>query len=257
MKEDNTLDMYLSEGGRHYLKHYLLDFGEALDGHAAEKNRREDGFEHFIDWEAQPRAALSFGLWKRPWEDVEATRWSAIGSFSSKGFDPRNWREAYPFWPFAEMDAADAYWAAKLVQRFDRPLLEAIVGEGRYSDPAAGHYMVDTLLARRDAIGRVYLDAVTPLDEFHLDSRRLCMTDLAVRGGFAKGGRVDFLTNAGIGMSLAEPPSGRICVSVPQRSGYTVYRMRVQRADGVRPAMELHFQSGPDAHVIGLLRLAN
>ncbi len=257
MKEDNTLDVFVTEGGRSYLKHYLLDFGEALDGHAAEKNRPEDGFEHFIDWEAQTRAALSMGLWKRPWEDVRPTRWAAVGSFSSNGFDPRNWREAYPFWPFAEMDPADAYWAAKLAQRFDRPLLEAIVGEGRYSDPAVSNYVVQTLLARRDAIGRAYLDAVTPLDDFQLDSQRLCMTDIAVRGRFAKSGRVDFLTRAGLGMSIQEPPSGRLCVSVPQRSGYTVYRMRVRRADGVRPTMELHFQSGPDAHVIGVLRLAN
>jgi hypothetical protein len=255
MKEDNTLDMYVTDGGRRYLKHYLLDFGEALDGHAAEKGRREDGYEHFIDWEAQARAAVSVGLWKRPWEDVRPTRWASIGSFNAHDFDPRRWREAYPFWPFAEMDAADAYWAAKLVQRFDRPLLEAIVAQGHYSEPDAARYLVDTLLARRDAIGRVYLDAVTPLDDFQLDARRLCMQDLAVRHRFAKRGQVEFLTSQGVSKTLAEQEDGRICVSIPERPGYTVYRMRVRRADGPRPPMELHFHSGPNAHVVGLLRV--
>ena len=257
MKEDNTLDTYVTEGGQRYLKHYLLDFGEALDGHAAEKGRREDGFEHFVDWEAQTRAALSVGLWKRPWEDVKPTRWASVGSFSAHAFDPRRWREAYPFWPFAEMDAADAYWAAKLVQRFDRPMLEAVIAEGHYSDPAAAHYLVDTLLERRDAIGRAFLDAVTPLDDFELDARRLCMNDVAVRYGFAESGQVDFLTRSGVGTSLKQQPDGRLCVSIPKSRGYTVYRMRVRRADGPRPAMELHFQSGPDAHVIGLIRVEN
>jgi hypothetical protein len=30
IKEDNTLDMYVEENGRRFLRHYLLDFGEAL-----------------------------------------------------------------------------------------------------------------------------------------------------------------------------------------------------------------------------------
>ena len=30
MKEDNTLDMFVEEGGRHFVKHHLVDFGEAF-----------------------------------------------------------------------------------------------------------------------------------------------------------------------------------------------------------------------------------
>jgi hypothetical protein len=98
MKEDNTLDMYVEEGGRKYLKHYLLDFGEALDGHGAEKGRKEDGWENFVDWEMQSKAMLAFGLWKRPWEDIKPTPWPSVGSFTAYPFDPQAWREAYPFW---------------------------------------------------------------------------------------------------------------------------------------------------------------
>lgn len=256
IKEDNTLDMYVERNGRRFLVHYLLDFSEALAGHAAEKDRPEDGWEHFIDWEMQTKATFTFGLWQRPWEEVRETRWPAIGAFTAEPFDPRAWREAYPFWPFAEMDAVDAYWGAKLVMRFERAHLEAIVAEGKLSEPEAARYLVDTLLARRDAIGRAYLDALSPLDELLLTPGRLCMTDLALRYGLVKSGTVEWLgKGSDVRLSRALPPSGRLCVRVSEQSdAYTVFRMRVRRPDGARPAMELHFKAGPKPRILGLIR---
>jgi len=256
MKEDNTLDMYVDDKGRRYLKHYFLDFGEALDGHAAEKGRPEDGWENFIDWEMQTKAMFAFGLWKRPWEDVRATPWPALGSFSAQPFDPLRWREAYPYWPFAEMDASDAYWAAKLVMRFDQPLLKAIVAEGQLREPAAAEYLVKTLMARRDAIGRAYFEAVSPLDDFSLTSDRLCMTDLSVRYGFAKAGTVEWLKGSEVKASQAVNADGRLCVALRHGEDYTVMRMRTRRGDSKRPPMELHFKAGPRARILGIIRVA-
>jgi hypothetical protein len=256
MKEDNTLDMYVSEGGRRYLKHYLLDFGEAMDGHGAEKGRREEGFENFIDWGMQTKAMFAFGLWKRPWEQLENTPWPSIGSFSPTPFDPFSWREAYPFWPFAEMDLSDGYWGAKIVMRFDRPILEAIVAEGKLSEPRAARYLVDTLLARRDAIGRAYLNAVSALDEFTLTSEQLCMTDLALHYGFASAGRVEWLNGSKVTASRALNADGRVCVRAPRNDDYTVYRMRVVRGDSTRPPLELHFKAGAQPRILGIVRVA-
>jgi hypothetical protein len=256
MKEDDSIDVFVERGGRRYLEHYLLDFNEALAGHAAEKGRSEDGWEHFIDWEMQTKATFAFGLWKRPWEDVKATPWPSIGSFSAEPFEPRAWREAYPYWPFAEMDAADAYWAAKLVMRFDRPLLTAIVAEGKLSEPAAADYLVRTLLARRDAVGRAYLDAVTALDDFTLAGRRLCMTDLSVRYGFAQGGVVEWLNGARVLTTRPLAQDGRVCVLVPMAENYGIFRMRIRRGAQNRPAMELHFKAGAHARILGLIRVA-
>ena len=246
MKEDNTLDMYVDESGRRFLRHYLVDFGEALGGHAAEKGRREDGWEHVWDWELQARAFVSFGLWKRPWEDTRPTQWAAIGNFRSEGFDPRLWREAYPYFPFFEMDAADAFWAAKLVMRFDRPTMAAIVAEGQLSDPAAAAYLVDALLARRDAIGRAYLDRVTPLDELQVAGHWLCMVDMAVRHGVARGGQVEL-----DGRVTPIAADGRVCLELPRTDAYTIWRLRVRRADGLRPVMQVHLSAG---RVLGIVR---
>ena len=250
MKEDNTLDMFVDEGGRRFLRHYLLDFGEALGGHPAEKGRREDGWEYVWDWGAQTRALFSFGLWRRPWEDIRPTRWASIGSFTAEGFDPRRWREAYPYFPFDEMDAADAYWGAKLVMRFDRAMIAAIVAEGRFSDADAAAYLVDALVARRDAIGRAYLDAVTPLDELRIEGSSLCMTDLAVRHQIASGGVVEGV--AGARGSWPIGPDGSVCLALPPPQHYTIWRLRVRRADGARPIMQIHLRSG---RVIGLVRV--
>jgi hypothetical protein len=256
MKEDNTLDMYVEQNGRRFLKHYFLDFGEALDGHGAEKGRYEDGWENFIDWEMQVKATFAFGLWKRPWEDIQPTPWPSVGAFTAQPFDPLKWREAYPFWPFVEMDAADAYWGAKLVMRFDRPMVEAIVAEGKLSEPEAARYLVDTLLARRDKIGRAYFEAVSPLDEFALTSQQLCFTDLSVRHGFVSGGTVEWLKGSTVTASRAVNADGRVCVPAPKNDDYTVFRMRTRRGEDAHPALELHFKAGSRPRILGLVRVA-
>lgn len=255
IKEDNTLSMYVEEGGRRFLRHYLLDFGEAMDAHAAEKGRPEDGFEHFIDWGQQLKATFAFGLWKRPWEDSKPTRWASVGAFSAQAFDPVNWREAYPFAPFLEMDAADAYWAAKLVLRFDKPLLTAIVNQGRYSDPGAAAYVVDTLLARRDRIGRAYLEAVSPLDEFSAGPAGLCMKDLGVAHGLAADGVVERLRGSRVIDSRAVDARGRACLALPATEAYVVYRLRTRRAGEARPPLEVHLKGGSNARVLGVIRV--
>jgi len=256
IKEDNTLDVYVTENGKRFLRHYLLDFGEALDGHAAEKNRPEDGWEHFVDWEMQTKATLAFGLWQRPWEHIQPTRFRSIGSFTATPFDPKRWREAYPFWPFAEADPSDAYWAARLVMRFDRPLIEAIVKQGRLSDPEAERYLVDTLLARRDAIGRAYLESVTPLDEFRFEGDLLCFSDLGVRYGFARTGTVEWLNGSRVAFSAEMPARGRLCVRPRAHDDYSLYRLRVRRGASTRPPMEIHFKGGMRPRLLGIVRVS-
>lgn len=257
IREDSTLDVYVNRNGRRFLQHYLRDFGEALSGHAAASGRSEDGWEHYLDWEMQTKATFSLGLWKRPWEDVHAAPWPSVGSFAAQPFDPRAWREVFPYWPFAEMDASDAYWAAKLVMRFDRPLLDAIVAEANLSEHAAATYLVDTLIARRDAIGKAYLEAVTSLDDFQLSPSQLCMTDLSVRYGFAKAGTVEWLSGGAVRRSLPLRTDGRLCVRLSTGKEYTIFRMRLRRGKSdVRPPMELHFKAGERPRILGIVRIA-
>lgn len=267
MKEDNTLDAWVEDGGRHYLRHYLLDFGEALGGHQAEKRRMEDGWEHLWDYRAQGRALLSFGLWKRPWEEQENTPWRSIGAFSAEHFDPALWREAYPYLPFHEADAADLFWGAKLVMRFDRATIEAVVAEARFSDSDAAEYLVETLIGRQRRIGATWLDAVTALDAFEVEDGELCATDLGVYYGLADIGVIELLGedfdpefDADDSNSTRDVREftvdavGRGCVPIAG-DGYQVARLRIRRGGEFRPVMQVHYDGGSSPQILGIIRV--
>lgn len=249
MKEDNTLDMYEGKPGEGHLVHYLVDFGEAFAGHQDENHQMQIGFEYAWDFPAQTKALFAFGLWHRRWEAQRPTRWKQIGLFSATAFDPTRWRERYPYTPFALADRRDHYWGAKLVMQFDRPMLEAIVKTGELGDPAAEQYLVDTLLARRDAIGRAFLDGVTPLDAIAFQGGSLCGVDLARHHGIAKDGELEI-----DGTRAPIAADGSVCAAVPLSPGYHLAKVRIRRADHTTPVLEVHYTGGATPRVIGLVR---
>lgn len=257
MKEDNTLDMYVEKDGRRFLMHYFLDFGEALGGHAAEKGRNEDGWEHYWDWKNQGKALFALGLWERPWEKLEPSPYLSMGLFSAQGFDPELWREAYPYWPFYEVDDEDAYWGAKIVMRFDRPILEAIVAEGQFTEPGAARYLVDTLVQRRDIVGRVYFERVTPLDYLEIRGRSLCGVDLSLRYGLVPGGVLERIALNDEDVVLERHligAGGRVCVGLPDAGSDGVVRLRILRGTDKKPPMQVHYRGGDRPRILGIVR---
>jgi hypothetical protein len=267
MKEDNTLDMWVNEGGRNFLRHYLLDFGEALGGHQAEKQRMEDGWEYLWDYGKQFRALISFGFWRRPWEDQENTQWLSIGAFSGEYFDPALWREAYPYQPFHEADPSDLYWGAKLVMRFDRDAIEAVVSEGAFSDDDAADFLVEALLERQRRIGETWLEAVSPIDAFRVVGRDLCAVDLGVYYGIADIGVVERLSDdfdpifdaedGNAERNVEEYPvdeGGALCLPLGDED-YGVARLRVRRGPEFRPVMQVHYAGGDAPRILGIVRV--
>ncbi|MBW1878426.1 MAG: hypothetical protein JRJ84_08700, partial [Deltaproteobacteria bacterium] len=267
MKDDNTLSMYVEEDGRHFLRHYLLDFGEALGAHQAEKSRLEDGWEFVFDFEMQTRALVSFGLWNRPWENQVMTPWPVVGAFGAEAFEPELWREAYPYPPFHEVDAADLYWGAKLVMRFDRPMVEAIVHEGQITNPDAEVWLVDALMGRREKIGHAWMEAVTPLDALRMTDEGLCGVDLGVFYGLATDGVVERLPpkyrpdedrrfemrDRGVEQfRVAE--DGSVCLPIPEDEAYTVDRLRIRRGSEFKPVMQVHYKGGEEPRILGIIR---
>jgi hypothetical protein len=66
-------------------------------------------------------------------------------------------------------------------------MIRAAVRTGQYSDPAAEKHIADTLIARRDAIGRAWLTNVNPVIDPVLDaSGTLRFRNAAVAAGVAK-----------------------------------------------------------------------
>ena len=253
MKEDNTLDMYVGPG---YLKHYFVDFGEALGAHQAEKLRWEDGWEHVWDWQRNTLAAVTFGLWKRPWEDTAQTPWASIGAFASDPFEPRLWREAYPYFPFMYATAPDLYWGAKIVMRFRRPHIAAVVAEGQFTSSEAAAYLVETLVERRDKVGREWLDPVTALDYLEVRGDQICGLDLPAAYGIRRAGLLEVLRPRGkrATKSIQIAKNGAVCFDAPKTNGYHLVRLRIVRDDGPRPPMQVHVRGGDNPRILGILR---
>ncbi len=252
IKENNTLDMYVEEDGRHFLRHYLVDFGEALGGHQSEKDQPQTGFEYFFDWAAQSRALVSFGLWVRPWEYQEETQWKSVGYFGAEHFSPKQWKERYPYEPFYYADAADAFWATKLILRVDRTILESVVAEAQFSAPRAEAYLLEALLVRRDKIALAYLDDVTPLDDFRFRDGRLCATDLMVEYGFTGDSIIELTEN---GQTQSLPTRGsQVCFAVPSDGAYRIWKLLIRRRGKKTPTMELHIRGGTAPRILGIVR---
>ncbi len=164
----NTLDMLVGENGLKFVKHYLIDFGSTLGSGSVASQKPRAGWEYM--WE--PKAVLAriatLGLWDREWVRAEYPPYSSIGRFESKLFQPDQWRPEYPNPAFSNMTGDDAYWAAKIVMSFTAEDIRAIVKTGRLSNPEAEEYLVDTLIERRDKIGRTWLTSRNSFDRFEL-----------------------------------------------------------------------------------------
>jgi hypothetical protein len=189
IREQNTLDMYVTEDGRSFLRHYLIDFGSSLGSDTVHPNIDRVGFEYILDGAEAMKSLLSLGIYRRPWEGRRPVRFPSIGYIEAETFEPLRWKPNYPIVAFENMTAADAHWAAKIVTAFTDEHIRAAVSAGEYSDPEAAKYLARVLIERRDRIGRTWLARSGGLDEFSLAASGgetvLRFTDLAVARGYA------------------------------------------------------------------------
>ena len=179
----NSLDVYTEEG---YVRHYLIDFGSCLGSGSVRPQTLRAGNEYM--WEPGPtfKTMGTLGIWTRPYLRIPYPDFPSIGRFESEAFRPELWRPEYPNPAFDLMDDRDAFWAAKIVMSFTDAEVEKIVRAGKLSDPEAEDYMVKTLIARRDKIGRSYLNRTNPLDGFEIDGNTIRFSNLSVKYGFGR-----------------------------------------------------------------------
>ncbi len=183
-----------------YVRHYVLDMGSTLGANGAYIHKVQHGPEYLFDPRTMARQTLTLGLRVKPWEfEPQIAFYPSAGYFTAKYFEPEDWVMAYPNPALEYRTDRDGYWGAKLVMAFTEADLRAIVSEGKLSDPVAEEYVVQTLLARQEKIGRYWFGRVNPLDRFEVFSAldeeatfyvdgvqlggQLQFDDLAVTGG--------------------------------------------------------------------------
>jgi hypothetical protein len=186
----NSLDMYVEEEERRFVRHHLIDFASTLGSGSIGPQGRRAGNEYLLDWGPFARAALTLGIWDRPWRDVEYPDHPEVGRFESEFFQPDRWKPEHPNAAFRRMNAEDAFWGARIVSRFDDAAVRAIVETGELDDPEAEEYLVRTLIERRDKIVAHWFAQLAPLDEFAVEAtgtaQRLTFANLGELAGLGE-----------------------------------------------------------------------
>ena len=211
----NTLDMWVQqEEGAGYVQHDLIDFGTVMGSGATHPHARRVGNEYYIECGPALKSAATFGIWARPWRNVEYIEYPSVGRFESSYFKAELWRPDYPNPAFDRMSHQDALWAARTVMRFSDEAVRAIVATGDYEDQDAERYVADALIERRDKIVRYWLAQIDPIDGFEVagtgGSRRLEFVNLGVEAGLATSCRYgyawhSFGNETGVHQALGAP----------------------------------------------------
>ncbi len=191
IRERNTLDMYVTENGKRFLRHYLIDYGSSLGSDTLFPNIDRAGFEYIFDGGEIGKSAMSLGLYQPPWLGNRPVRYASVGNFEAGTFRPERWKPNYPIMAFDNLTAVDAYWGARIVLSFTDAQIRAAVESAEYSDKAAAEYLVQTLIERRERIGRHWLQLAGGLDHFRMvtgtnGEMAMQFDDLTVQRGYAE-----------------------------------------------------------------------
>ncbi len=203
-KANNTLDMYVEENEKRFLKHYFIDFATSLgsSGYGAAGPSR--GHKGAFDLGHMLKKTLSLGLWVESWEKEPRLISPSVGYFDSRLFNPEDYSQLVPNPAFQKATELDGFWGAKIVMSFTDQQIRAIVETGEYKNQEDEDYIVKTLIERRDKIGRYWYSVVNPLDNFRFaqtngsnghqnaNSKIIEFDDLSVNAGFENAERTTY-----------------------------------------------------------------
>jgi hypothetical protein len=186
-KAINSLDTLVVQDGRTIVRHHLIDFGSTLGSASIKPREYDEGHHYIVDRGNTLKGILGLGLYVPSFHRIDYPDIRAAGYFSADHFDPPGWKPRVPNPAFRRARPDDTFWGARRVMAFTDEMIRAAVRTGKYSDPAAEKHIADTLIARRDAIGRAWLTNVNPIVDPALDpSGSLRFVNAAVAAGVAK-----------------------------------------------------------------------
>jgi hypothetical protein len=190
-RAQNTQDTWVKESGKHFIRHYLMDFGSAMGSGYIDDLIPNTGFNYWIDPKVLKKSALSLGFASPRYRKVkwpDHGKYPAAGRYQAHSFDPETWVGDYPNPAFVRMTDRDGFWAAKLIMSFAPEELRAIVATAQYSDPATEDYVYETLLARQRMCGKAFLNRLNPLDGFRATRNSLRAENLSEKYGLGASG---------------------------------------------------------------------
>ena len=186
-KAINSLDTLITEKGKAVVRHHLIDFGSTMGSASIKAREFDEGHHYIVDPGPTMGGIVSLGFYIPSFHFIDYPKFRSVGHFAAEGFNPPKWKPRVPNPAFLRARPDDTFWAARRVMAFTDEMIRAAVKTGQYSDPAAEKHIADTLIARRDAIGRAWLTNVNPVVNPALDpSGALTFTNAAVSAGVGK-----------------------------------------------------------------------
>jgi hypothetical protein len=189
-KAINSLDTLVTQDGKAFVRHNLLDFSSALGSGSIYPHEYWEGFEQIVEKGSHiGKDAISFGLVVEPYRTAPFFQSRAIGRIPSNNanWDPDTWLPRATNAAFVRARLDDKFWAARKVMGISNEMIQAAVKSGQFNDEASEQALVAFLADRRDAIGRKYFTAMNPIVNPALnDNGMLTFGNAAVEAGFAK-----------------------------------------------------------------------
>jgi len=182
-RAENSLDTFIADPADPsvgLIRHWILDFGDALGAAGSRSKVAGEGYQHIFDLREVAKNFFSLGIYYPYWLPVLRSPYRAVGIFESQIFDPARWVPRVPNPAFEQADPLDWYWAASIIARFNPDHLAAIVGSGRYSEPGAAAWVLRVLTERQYRILDHAFSRVLPLEDPTTHGTVLHMRDLAV-----------------------------------------------------------------------------
>src|SRR5499427_10638525 len=126
-KAINSLDTLITENGRSYVRHHLLDFGSALGSGGVGPADYWEGEEYLVEPTDILKQMASFGFAYPKWHRERFYEAPAIGRFPehNTGFDPDAWKPRVPNQAFLHARVDDKFWAASKLVTLSTELLRA------------------------------------------------------------------------------------------------------------------------------------
>ena len=188
-KAINSLDVLVTENGKSFVRHYLIDFGSALGSGGVGPADYWAGSEYLVEPRQVARQMVSFGFSVPKWRTTPFYQASAIGRLPryNGDFNPDLWKPRVPNQAFLHARSDDKFWAARKLAALTTEMIRAAVRTGDFGDPDSEEFLVRALAERRDAIRRAYLTAVNPISDPSLDAAGvLTLTNAAVEADVAR-----------------------------------------------------------------------
>lgn len=263
-REQNSMDSWIAvdkdspESSPGWVKHYYLDTSDCLgslwdwDGIS-----RRMGDSYVLDFADIGLDFITFGAIERPWERKKLAKgMEMFGYFHWEEFDPERWLNEYPNPAFSRATEHDNAWMARILSRFERADIRAIVALGKFTNPDADEYLTEVLERRLRKILDRYLTRLSPISDLRVEAAdKLCATDLARWRAVRPEGefRYEATLRSDRGASAVKldvGTDGELCMTLPHATppgGAPAYVTITIRSSAAKGLLEAHlYDLGPD-----------